>query len=119
MTTPQPTTITTTSTTSTETSTLKTPEEQGHSRHRRSRSPVQKIKNSLNLSFFYNNSSSSKRKSFELVNQLTSEQENKIDQLKTFLEEIGIPLESDQLQRLLEADNWDVFELADYCRDLV
>ncbi|CAJ0922878.1 2652_t:CDS:10 [Entrophospora sp. SA101] len=93
---------------------ITTPEEQNQSRSR-SRSPVQKIKNGLHLSFF--NNSSSKRKS-QVANQLTSEQENKIDQLKTFLEGIGSPLENEQLQKLLKANNWDVSEVANYYKSL-
>nr|CAG8600177.1 4779_t:CDS:2 [Entrophospora candida] len=95
-------------------SSVTTPEEQNQSRSR-SRSPVQKIKNGLHLSFF--NNSSSKRKS-QVANQLTSEQESKIDQLKTFLEGIGSPLENEQLQKLLKANNWDVSEVANYYKSL-
>ncbi|KAG9299268.1 hypothetical protein G9A89_013916 [Geosiphon pyriformis] len=45
--------------------------------------------------------------------------EHKIDQLRTFLEDIGHPIENSQAENLLERYDWNVELVADYYRDIV
>ncbi|CAG8546244.1 2252_t:CDS:2 [Diversispora eburnea] len=44
--------------------------------------------------------------------------ESKVDQLRTYLEELGHPLETTQIEVLLETNDWNVAEVAEYCKDL-
>ncbi|CAG8443182.1 8771_t:CDS:2 [Scutellospora calospora] len=82
---------------------------------KRTRSPVSRIKDSINYYLFPN----SGKDSTQLVELTVSEQESKIDQLRTYLEELGHPLETLQLENLLVRNSWNVMEVADYCKDLV
>ncbi|CAG8735229.1 11940_t:CDS:2, partial [Racocetra fulgida] len=70
---------------------------------------------SINHYFFPN----SGKDSTQLVELTITEQESKIDQLRTYLEELGHPLETIQLEKLLEGNSWNVMEVADYCDDLI
>ncbi|CAI2162147.1 13799_t:CDS:2 [Funneliformis geosporum] len=79
---------------------------------RRSRSPVHRLKDSINSYLF----PTSRRNSPVPNNE--SEQESKVDQLRTYLEELGHPLDTYQIEKLLERNAWDVREVAEYCSDL-
>ncbi|KAF0539109.1 cysteine proteinase [Gigaspora margarita] len=78
---------------------------------KRTRSPVSRIKD-----YFF---PSSGKDSTKLVEFTVTEQESKIDQLRTYLEELGHPLGTLQLENLLEKNSWNVMEVADYCLDLI
>ena len=80
---------------------------------KRARSPVHRLKDSINLYLF----SSSRRNSPLLVNN-DAEQESKIDQLRTYLEELGHPLDTSQIEKLLELNAWNVREVAEHFSDL-
>ncbi|CAG8670716.1 33959_t:CDS:2, partial [Racocetra persica] len=82
---------------------------------KRTRSPVGRIKDSINHYFFPN----SGKDSTQLVEITVTEQESKIDQLRTYLEELGHPLDTIQLEKLLEGNSWNVMEVADFCEDLI
>ncbi|CAG8647794.1 12249_t:CDS:2, partial [Dentiscutata heterogama] len=82
---------------------------------KRTRSPVSRIKDSISNYFFPN----SGKDSTQLVEFTVTEQESKIDQLRTYLEELGHPLDTLQLENLLKKNSWNVMEVADYCTDLI
>jgi len=78
-----------------------------------SRSPVHRIKDSMNFLF-----PTSRNKNLPLpIND--TEQESKIDQLRTYLEELGHPLDTSQIEKLLELNAWNVREVAEHFSDLV
>lgn len=76
-----------------------------------SRSPVHRIKDSINFLF-----PTSRRNSPLPTNDI--EQESKIDQLSTYLEELGHPLDTSQIEKLLELNAWNVREVAEHFSDL-
>lgn len=76
-----------------------------------SRSPVNRIKDSINFLF-----PASRRNSPLPTNDI--EQESKIDQLSTYLEELGHPLDTSQIEKLLELNAWNVREVAENFSDL-
>src|SRR5215469_10634987 len=49
---------------------------------------------------------------------LSTEKESKIDQLRTYLEELGHPLDTSQIEKLLELNAWNVREVAEHFSDL-
>jgi hypothetical protein len=77
-----------------------------------SRSSVHKLKKSINSYLF-----PTSHKNLPLPIDDT-EQESKIDQLRTYLEELGHPLDTSQIEKLLELNAWNVREVAEYCSDL-
>ncbi|CAG8779085.1 18375_t:CDS:1, partial [Acaulospora morrowiae] len=88
--------------------------EEGKIPEKHSRSPVHRIRDGISHYLF----SSSKKGPSQPVNLVDSEKESKIDQLRTYLEELGHPLETAQIEKLLEQNSWNVSEVAGYCRDL-
>ncbi|CAG8571329.1 2427_t:CDS:2, partial [Acaulospora colombiana] len=80
---------------------------------KRSRSSVHRIKDSISHYLFPTPKSKS-----QLINITDSEKESRIDQLRTYLEELGHPLETAQIEKLLEQNSWNVSEIAGYCKDL-
>ncbi|CAG8466180.1 786_t:CDS:2 [Acaulospora morrowiae] len=88
--------------------------EEGKIPEKRSRSSVHRIRDGISHYLF----SSSKKRPAQLVNLVDPDKESKTDQLRTYLEELGHPLETAQIEKLLEQNSWNVSEVAGYCRDL-
>src|SRR5436190_22868887 len=80
-----------------------------------SRSPDHRLKDSIN---FYLFPTSRKNLPLHINDTEQAEQESKIDQLRTYLEELGHPLDTCQIENLLELNAWNVREVAEYCSDL-
>ncbi|RIA99139.1 hypothetical protein C1645_811881 [Glomus cerebriforme] len=79
-----------------------------------SRSPVHRLKDSITFLF----PSTRRNLSLPVKDIKDTEQESKIDQLRTYLEELGHPLDTCQIEKLLELNAWNVREVAEYCSDL-
>lgn len=84
------------------------------------RSPVRRLKEYLFPSS--KKSSEEKKKSeqsdYSKVTQHIIDYESKVDQVRTYLEELEHPLETAQIEMLLEMNDWNVAEVAEYCKDL-
>ncbi|CAG8454390.1 1845_t:CDS:2 [Ambispora gerdemannii] len=91
---------------------------------KKSHSPMHRIRkriSSILLAFLFSPSRSSSpipAKKIYSAEELR-EKEHKIDQLQTFLADIGHPMESMQVELLLERNSWNVELVAEYCRDMV